>query len=218
MDSDKFNKEYWKNIQPEKILSGTVFPGPELTNHLKVRSNILDVGCGIGKVSDFLFRKGYTVTGVDLNVKALKEGKKINGNISYKRADITNELPFANETFDAVVVPYVFASIISKKKQIAAAKEIIRVLKSGGYLWLCDATYSPDYKSRYQIAKKILGEDSVGFSYDKNNKIERVIRHYEQDDFNALFAGLSKIYLSKISFSSPHSGVTIKSLKIVYQK
>jgi ubiquinone/menaquinone biosynthesis C-methylase UbiE len=218
MNSDKINKEYWKNIEPEKILSGTVFPGRELTQRLKSGKKVLDIGCGAGKVSDYLFKKGYSVTGIDINIKALKEARKINKNINYKKADITSKIPFASGTFDAVVVPYVFTSIISKEEQKIGAKEIKRVLKKGGYLWLCDATYSPEYKERYQIAKKILGEDNVGFSYDKSNKIERVIRHYREEDFDTLFSDLSKIYLSKISFPSPHSGAMIRSLKIIYQK
>lgn len=218
MNSDKINKEYWKNIKPEKILSGTVFPDKELTQYLKFGNKILDVGCGTGKVSNYLFKMGYSVTGVDINTHALKEGRRINKNINYKKTDITNKIPFADETFDAIIVPYVFTSIISIKKQKVVAKEIVRILKKGGYLWLCDATYSPDYKKRYQIAKKVLKEDNVGFSYDKSNKIERVIRHYMENDFDALFTSLLKIYLSKISFRSPHSGAIINSLKIIYQK
>jgi len=218
MNGDKINKEYWKNIKPEKILSGTVFPGKELTQYLKPGDKILDVGCGTGKVSEYLFKKGYSVTGIDINIKALKKGEKINKNISYKRADITNKIPFGSGAFDSIVVPYVLTSIISKEKQKIATKEIRRVLKKGGHIWLCDATYSPDYKKRYEIAKKIIGEDNLAFSYNKSNKIERVLRHYKEADFDVLFAGLSKIYRSKISFNSPHSGMNIKSLKIIYKK
>ena len=132
MNSDKINKEYWEKVEPEKILSGTVFPGRELMKYLKSGDNILDVGCGAGKVSSYLFEKGYRVTGIDINKEALKEGKKINKDIIYKKADITKKIPFADNFFDAVIVFDVFEHIENDHQ---AVREAYRVLKKGGTLF-----------------------------------------------------------------------------------
>ncbi len=218
IDSDKINKEYWENVEPEKILAGLSFPGEELTQHLKEGSTVLDFGCGTGKVSEYLFDKGYKVTGIDINDAALEENRKRNSEIIYQKADVTEKLSFSDESFDAIVISYVFVSIITKENQQAAAKEIQRVLKKGGYVWLCEATESADYSERYKIAKEALGEDHLALSFNDEKQVKRVIRHYEEKDFDELFAGLSKVDSSKLVVRSPSSGMNVESLRLVYKK
>lgn len=218
IDGDRINKNYWANVEPEKILAGLSLPGEELFQYLKQGGSILDAGCGSGKVSEYLSEKGYGVTGVDLNLAALQENKNRSKVITYQEANITEYLPFPDESFDAVVVSYLFVSIISLEKQKSAAQEIQRVLKKGGYLWLCEATYSPDYVERYKMGKEKLGEDVVALSFNDKNEIKRVIRHYNESDFDVLFTGLSKVDSSKITVQSPSSGMNVKSLRIVYKK
>jgi ubiquinone/menaquinone biosynthesis C-methylase UbiE len=218
MDSDIINNKYWASVPPEKILAGLSFPGPELLNYLKKGDSILDVGCGTGKVSNYLDEKGYKITGIDLNEKALEENHQRNANIIYKVADVTTRLPFENSSFDAIIVSYVFVSIIAKEKQKLAAEEIKRVLKKGGYLWLCEATYSPEYIERYKLGKDLVGEDLIALSLDNEGHVKRIIRHYKEEDLDILFNGLLKLDSSNLVVQSPSSGMCVESLRIVYQK
>ena len=218
INGDEVNKNFWSNVEPENILAGLSFPGVELLGRLKAGDKILDLGCGTGKVSEYLAEKGYLVTGVDLNEKALKEAQERNSKITYLVADATEGLPFENEVFEAVVVSFVFVSIINKEKQRIVAEEIKRVLKPGGYLWLCEGTYSPDYLERYKKGKEMLGEDNVAFSLDPEGQIKRVIRHYKEEDFDSLFVGLFKIESTKTVVKSPSSGMNVESLRMIYKK
>lgn len=67
---------------------------------------ILDVGCGTGRHSIELTRRGYTVTGIDLSMAQLAKAKEKAAaaglTIDFQQQDARN-LPFRNE-FDAVIM------------------------------------------------------------------------------------------------------------------
>jgi len=220
MNPDEINKNYWSSIAPEKIMSGLFYPGEELTLLLTPKSTILDVGCGNGKISTYLSNKGYTVTGIDINQTAIEENSQTYPNITFKQVDITQTLPFEDNSFTAIVIPYVFVSIIDKEKQRFAAEELIRVLKPHGYLWICEATLSTDYADRYVVGKNETGLDQVALSYSKESepKVQRVIRHYTEDEISKLFIKLIKISSKQANVVSPSSGMTVETIVSVYQK
>lgn len=222
MKKDEINKQYWSNEEPEKILAGAYFPGKELTKLIKIKSKVLDIGCGPGKISEYLYKKNFIVTGIDINKKALEENKKRNSDITYLEADITRKLPFEDSFFDAITVPYVFVSIIDKKEAQKAATELIRVLKIGGVLWLCEATYSKNYEERYKIGKELTGLDNIAISFfnDKHNKgtIKRFIHHYLSEEIDQLFLSLDKLSSKQLGIVSPNSGIKVQTIITVYKK
>lgn len=219
---DEINKHYWSNEDPEKILAGVNFPGQELLSLLELKSKILDVGCGSGKVSEYLQAKDYNITGIDINKKALEENKKRNSNITYLEADITKKLQFDDSSFDAITVPYVFVSIIDKDEATKAADELIRVLKVGGVLWLCEATYSKDYEDRYKIGKELTGLENVAATLysdgPKKGKIQRFIRHYSNEEIDELFQSLKRLSGKQFGIVSPSSGMEVQTIVAVYKK
>lgn len=218
IDGNNINKKYWSNIEPEKIMAGTSYPGLEILGRLEHGAHILDVGCGLGVISEYLDKKGYAVTGIDINSRAIAEDQARSKDITYLVADATERLPFPTNSFDGIVVPYLFVSIIDRERQLIAAQEITRVLKNGGYLWICEATQSSDYIDRYKIGKEKTGEDNIALSLTETGEIKRVIRHYTEAELDSLFSGLSKIESTRVVIKSPHSGMNVESLRIVYQK
>ena len=222
MKEDEINKKYWSNEEPQKILAGVYFPGEELIKLVNKKSNILDVGCGSGKVSEYLYENNYVVTGIDINKKALDENRKRNPNITYIEADITRRLPFNDSFFGVITVPYVFVSIINKEEAQKAANELVRVLKDGGLLWICEATYSKDYNERYKTGKELTGLDNVALSFFDDGlnkgKIKRVIRHYSNEEIDKLFVPLNKIFTKQFSVVSPSSGMEVQTIVNIYKK
>jgi ubiquinone/menaquinone biosynthesis C-methylase UbiE len=101
-------------------------------------STILDVGTGTGIFVPFLLKKignkGKLVC-LDSAEKMLEKARKKNfkGNIEYLCSDISST-QFADEVFDAVVCYSSFPHFGDKSK---ALKEISRVLKKGGKLFIC---------------------------------------------------------------------------------
>ncbi len=220
MNPDEINKKYWSTVAPGNIMSGLCYPGEELTSILEPKSTVLDVGCGNAKISTYLSNKGYTVTGIDINQNAIDANTQSYPDINFMQVDITQALPFGDKTFDAIVIPYVFVSIIDKEKQEFAAQELIRILKPGGYLWICEATLSKDYEDRYIKGKNETGLDHVALSYSKESepKVQRVIRHYTEDEMNNLFTGMTKVSTKQINVVSPSSGMTVETIVSVYQR
>ena len=116
--------------------------GYKSTGELCLKSNItknsvvLDLACGVGTTS-FYIQDGFgcKVIGVDIDknlISIAKESliKRTNKDkITFKVANAF-ELPFRDNTFDAIVSQAFFILIDDKEK---ALEEISRVLKSGGF-------------------------------------------------------------------------------------
>jgi ubiquinone/menaquinone biosynthesis C-methylase UbiE len=105
---------------------------------IKPGSTVLDVGTGTGIFVPFLLVKiGRTgrLVALDFAEEMLKkaQAKGFRGNIDYLNADITS-VPLPDEVFDAVVCYSSFPHFHDKPK---ALREINRLLKKGGKLFIC---------------------------------------------------------------------------------
>jgi malonyl-CoA O-methyltransferase len=100
---------------------------------------ILDLGCGTGRNSVPLAKKGALVYGIDFSREMLnearKKAKKSKVKIEFKRQNITKRLPYSNESFDIVIADLVFNHIKNLKLLL---KEISRVLKPEGFCLASD--------------------------------------------------------------------------------
>ena len=105
---EKLFENYGLKYDEESFTSGTIgecdFIEKEIEFNKKIR--ILDIGCGTGRHSIELTKRGYNVTGVDLSESMLKRAKektlKENLNIDFRKQDARN-LTFKNE-FDLVIM------------------------------------------------------------------------------------------------------------------
>ncbi len=89
---------------------------------------VLDVGTGEGQLARLAVADGARVVGVDPTVAQLTVARARDGGVAYARAN-AEALPFADGSFDAVVVCLVFEHIVDYRPAIA---EIARVLETGG--------------------------------------------------------------------------------------
>jgi len=101
-------ENYAQKYENESFTQGTIgecdFIEKELYFNKSIK--ILDVGCGTGRHSIELSKRGYSVTGVDLSESQLayarEKAKSNNLNIDFLQHDARN-LPFDNQ-FDAVIM------------------------------------------------------------------------------------------------------------------
>lgn len=114
-------------------------------NMLKENDTVLDVGCGLGFTGEYLSRKGFSVTGVELDPGLVKRVKK------YASYDLHNhdaaELPYENESFDSCVMMYVMHHIPTEHHK-KVLSEISRILKKNGKLIMIE----PEPNSKFDLA------------------------------------------------------------------
>jgi SAM-dependent methyltransferase len=89
---------------------------------------VLDVGCRTGALTR-AYADGNEVVGVDVDREALAEAAKLG--IETHWADAEHPLPFADESFDAVVLGEVLEHLRDPARLVAEAR---RVLRPGGTL------------------------------------------------------------------------------------
>jgi len=90
--------------------------------------DVLDVGCGTGRLFPFLFQSEKNVTGIDLSPKMIAIAKKKFAKAELLVGDIKS-MPFPDKSFDVVVAAFV---VVHLKTLREFFREVHRVLKDGG--------------------------------------------------------------------------------------
>lgn len=94
----------------------------------------LEIGCGIGRLTEFLAGSFRQVTGVDISEEMIKKAKirlEAINNVNFVSADGT-KFPFESNSFDFAFSFIVFQHMPSVEVIGQNLKEITRVLKRGG--------------------------------------------------------------------------------------
>lgn len=99
---DQWSEIYDTNKNPLCALDEKAMP--ENFNADLKGKKVLDVGCGTGRVTRLLEKKGAMVTGIDGSVGMLKIAKqKCSSTTEFIHHDLVNPLPFSSGEFDYVV-------------------------------------------------------------------------------------------------------------------
>ena len=128
---------------------------------LKPHSSILDVGCGFGKISKYLVKKGFVVTGVDFSENMIELAKEQVPTGIFFVKDIKHPLNFKN-TFDGVIAPAVLLHI-PKNEVTGVLKNITAPLKSKGYFYATVKEVRQDGKD-----EEIVKESDYGYDYERS--------------------------------------------------
>ena len=137
---------------------------------------ILDAGCGVGVISRYLYSKGFSVVGVDINESAINNARKsIVGliepsddhstrSLDFLCADILNAAPPAiqADAFSGAICQLVISIIGTEQDRVALLANLFKALRPGGWLYLSASGVSDDinpmyaelYKSDLEITKE----------------------------------------------------------------
>lgn len=121
--------------------------------YINKTDKILDIGCGAGRTTINLYKKGYkNITGLDLSTTLIDYAKTYIKNnkldIEFINGDAT-KLPFKDNSFDVVIFSYNGMQCIpGKKNRDKVLSEVCRVLKPKG-LYLFTA-HNRDDSGKYQ--------------------------------------------------------------------
>ena len=136
----KIEYEAFQNLQVKGILNDKSFP------------KILDVGSGIGKFISVCNEKGYHCIGIEPSEKACKLAKEILKEEGCNRTKLVcgigEELPFPDESFDAVTSITVLEHVKDLRKTIS---ECLRVLKKHGVFYLLVPNFLSFWEGHYRV-------------------------------------------------------------------
>lgn len=93
------------------------------------RGTVLDIGCGNGDYAYNLQKMGFDVLAGDMDVERFQYKEKI----KFQKCNVTEKLPFADNSFDFIVFAEVVEHLMNPYDVI---KELNRILKPGGKLVL----------------------------------------------------------------------------------
>ncbi|MCQ4636844.1 class I SAM-dependent methyltransferase [Anaerovorax odorimutans] len=133
---------------------------------LKEGAKVLDVGCGDGTAAEYLQDKyGYEVTGIDMNLAKINEGKERNGKLDLRMGDGEFLDDFPSFSFDCVMMECTL-SLINLPDE--ALHEAYCVLKKGGKLFISDL-YMKNPDPRQVQAIKIEAERQAKIPHKEEN-------------------------------------------------
>jgi ubiquinone/menaquinone biosynthesis C-methylase UbiE len=113
--------------------------------------NVLEIGCSAGyRLDGFLrtFNK-VKVYGIEPSNEAIEYGKMHYPDVHFSHGTVDNMSQFEDETFDVVIVGFVFY-VVDRKLLLKSISEIDRVLKNKGFLVVLDFFSETAVKRSYQ--------------------------------------------------------------------
>ncbi|WP_436531174.1 class I SAM-dependent methyltransferase [Actinoplanes sp. HUAS TT8] len=135
----------------------------ELLDRAGVRPGhtVLEIGCGPGDLLLRLARREprAELTGIDPDPAALRKARRKAGRhglpVRFAPA-YADDLPFPDDSFDRVLSSYMLHHL-DADQQVAAVREVRRVLRPGGELHVVDADGTPHQGSRRHRHSQLAG-------------------------------------------------------------
>ena len=171
--------EYYSRKLDEDVL----FPPEEamIRRYMRLPADVLDIGCGTGRITFYLYRLGFRVKGTDITPALVEAGNsyaKKRGIPALLKTCNGRDLPYPDSTFDHVLlVSQMIHCVPLKKNRVALLKEAERVCGKQGKIiityhdidilrkekpWDPDFHYNPDMIGKMTESFDIL-ESGDGF-------------------------------------------------------
>jgi ubiquinone/menaquinone biosynthesis C-methylase UbiE len=126
-DVDRFWAEGRRNLE-------TVFEA--VGAQLQPGDVVLDIGCGVGRLTRVLAEDASHVHAIDVSAEMLDQARELNAqltNVTWHHGDGTTLHPVEDASVDAVVSHVVFQHIPDPQITLGYVREMGRVLKPGGW-------------------------------------------------------------------------------------
>lgn len=218
---------HWKRIAGKEIPSSLELY-PIIYDYLENGWNILDIGCGGGKVSISLASRGYSVTGVDLNREGIELAKDAASRLSpagkpeFREGDAA-ELPFQAGEFDLAVMQAFLTTIVEKEMRSRIIREAGRVLKPGGFLYIAEfgqnwhlKLYRKRYLQDFPCTKE---EGSFLARNPESGEVEFITHHFSEKELVFLLVDNGfEIDYFKVEEFSTRTGNRVNGFVVVAKK
>jgi SAM-dependent methyltransferase len=184
---DKDQPDYkvlgWESEEAQKLRFAV------LTDNIKLNGKtILDVGCGLGNLFQFIRSKNIQVkyTGIDILGEMIDRATGNNPGGTFMLLDIFNDNPFPEKSFDVIYTSGIFNLNLGNNKEFLS-KAVSLFAKTAREALIFNLLHiaSPDREDKYYYfdpleVKKIIDDLSLGF------KSVEIIEQYLKNDFTVI--------------------------------
>jgi ubiquinone/menaquinone biosynthesis C-methylase UbiE len=147
---------------------------PEIETMLKYvpykNAPILDVGCGFGRDSEVLAKKGFKTIGIDMSKALLKKAHELYPDLSFAVMDVRN-LDFADNTFAAAWCNAVLLHL-NDQDLAKALREILRVLTPGGVI----AVSFKEGTGQKEVVEKFSSELARFYNFKIRDQLDEILK------------------------------------------
>jgi SAM-dependent methyltransferase len=167
----------------------------------KSLGTVLDAGCGNGRNSIYLAKKGCLVHSIDYSEAALKltrdatAKENLEDKITVHKGNILS-FPFESSSFDFVIDSYVFCHFLEEEKKQSYRAELKRVTKPGGFVFSSVFSFEDEFYKG--IFESNGGKGNI--VTDPNNGVTKYL--YTEASIKAFFSSEFDIsYFVKFEFN-----------------
>lgn len=153
---------------------------------------ILDLGCGTGRNSNYLASLGNKVTGLEISKSAIDlakiRAKEIGVNVDYNLWDMGEKYNLKDQSID-IVLDITSSNSLNENGRDSYLNEVRRVLKNNGYFFV-RALAKDGNKNVKNLLKQSPGKEYDTYIIKEIGLTERV---FQKDDFIKMYSNGFKI-------------------------
>src|SRR6266550_4681377 len=185
---------------------------------------VLELGCGTGRISIPLEKRGVDLVGVDRSEPMLQRLRRRSRSIKIARADI-RQLPFRRARFSMVLAPYgMLQSLIREQDLKDALESVARVIKRGGVFGIDlvpDVPNWREYRNQVQLRGRAAGGARLTLVESVRQDRRRHLTTFEQR-YHVRRAGKTTTHRFELTFRTlsvaqmtarlEHAGFTVETV------
>lgn len=196
-------KDYWNSVADNRNFT-TTFQQDAFSKYVDKDAEILDVGCGYGRTMNELYHAGYKhLIGVDSACEMLNRGRKEYPYLNFLQNDTL--LPFDDNRFDAVILFGVLTSVVDDASQNLLIKEIHRVLKTNGIIYVNDFLINNHFPYKLKYKKYVRKFHTYGiYQLDDGG----ILRHHDEKYILDLLSCFHTLAYEPVKFKTTGGNVS----------
>jgi len=190
--------KYWDKVSKNKVFT-TPLEIESFSKRVNKNAQILDLGCGYGRTLKTLNNMGYkNLHGADISKEMLKRAKNEAGFAKYLFVD-DGIIDAKDNSFDAVLIIAVLTSNPFTKDQINMIKEVKRVLKKDGIIYINDFLINNDERNEIRY-KKFLNKYNTYGVFELDEGV--ILRHHKEEYLMELLSDFEMVSKEKVVYKT----------------